>query len=145
MLTLRQWQPPNRGFSRPAPRRCDPGRAALVPAGVLEIYEEKDTRKSDSPLTKFVKDLLGLDHLDALIEGVHDAGDVRRLRGSLPAYWEVREIIPRLQNEIRTDTKIAELSVQTGSTLTNIDAVERAVYFNFCFDGVGEVFVPFSI
>src|ERR1700730_16094707 len=102
-MRLRQCQPPNRGFTRPAPsRRCDPGRAALVPAGLLEIYEEKDTRKSDSPLTKFVKDLLGLDHLDALIEGVHDAGDVRRLRGSLPAYWEVREIIPRLQNEIRT-------------------------------------------
>lgn len=76
---------------------------ALATLGrLLEIYEDKDTRRSDSPLTKFVKDLLGLDHLDALIDGLHDAGDVRRLRGSLPAYWEIREAIPSLDKAIAT-------------------------------------------
>src|ERR1700730_17418834 len=104
-MRLRQCQPPNRGFTRPAPsRRCDPGRAALVPAGLLEIYEDKDTRKSDSPLTKFVKDLLGLDHLDALIEGLHDAGNVRRLRESVPLYWDARETIPTLEKDINRDS-----------------------------------------
>jgi exonuclease SbcC len=81
--------------------RCYLAQATL--GRLLEIYEDKDTRRSDSPLTKFVKDLLGLDHLDALIEGLHDAGDVRRLRGTLPAYWEVRETIPSLEKEIATD------------------------------------------
>lgn len=81
--------------------RCYLAQATL--GRLLEIYEDKDTRKSDSPLTKFVKDLLGLDHLDALIEGLHDAGDVRRLRGTLPEYWEVRETIPALENKISSD------------------------------------------
>ncbi len=82
--------------------RCYLAQATL--GRLLEIYEDKDTRKSDSPLTKFVKDLLGLDHLDALIEGLHDAGDVRRLRDTVPAYWEARENIPALENEINTST-----------------------------------------
>lgn len=81
--------------------RCYLAQATL--GRLLEIYEDKDTRRSDSPLTKFVKDLLGLDHLDALIDGLHDAGDVRRLRGSLPAYWEVRETIPSLEKAIATE------------------------------------------
>lgn len=81
--------------------RCYLAQATL--GRLLEIYEDKDTRRSDSPLTKFVKDLLGLDHLDALIDGLHDAGDVRRLRGSLPAYWEVREAIPSLDKTIATE------------------------------------------
>jgi len=64
-------------------------------------------------LTKFVKDLLGLDHLDALIEGLHDAGDVRRLRNTLPVYWEIRENIPTLQMDIDTDrTEHARLDVE---------------------------------
>jgi DNA repair protein SbcC/Rad50 len=82
--------------------RCYLAQATL--GRLLEIYEDKDTRKSDSPLTKFVKDLLGLDHLDALIEGLHDAGDVRRLRDTVPAYWEARENIPTLESEINAST-----------------------------------------
>jgi len=50
---------------------------AQATRSMLEILEDKDARKSDSPLTKFSR-LLGLDHLDALIEGLHDRGDVRR-------------------------------------------------------------------
>lgn len=91
--------------------RCYLAQATL--GRLLEIYEDKDTRKSDSPLTKFVKDLLGLDHLDALIEGLYDAGDVRRLRSTLPAYWEIRENIPRLEKDIGTDkTEQARLDVE---------------------------------
>jgi len=44
-----------------------------------------------------VKDLLRLDHLDALIDGLHAAGDVRRFKGVAPLYWDARETIPRLQ------------------------------------------------
>jgi exonuclease SbcC len=81
--------------------RCYLAQATL--GRLLEIYEDRDTRKSDSPLTKFVKDLLGLDYLDALVDGLHDVGDVRRLRGTLPAYWEVRESIATLEKDINTD------------------------------------------
>lgn len=65
-------------LSRFYSERCYLAQSAL--GRLLEIYQHKDTRQSDSPLTQFVKDLLGLDQLDALIDGLHDAGDVRRLR-----------------------------------------------------------------
>ena len=60
---------------------------------LLELYQTSDARKSDSPLTEFVKDILGLDQLDALIDGLHDAGDIRRLRKPVPLYAEVRDDI----------------------------------------------------
>jgi DNA repair protein SbcC/Rad50 len=67
---------------------------------LLEIYEATDARSTDSPLTRFVKDLLRFNHLDALIDGLHDAGDVRRFRSTVPQYWETRENIPALQKQL---------------------------------------------
>ncbi|TIT96293.1 MAG: hypothetical protein E5W55_11435, partial [Mesorhizobium sp.] len=61
---------------------------------LLELYQDSPKR-TDSALTKFVKDLLGLDHFDAIIDGLHDAGDVRRLRSGVPAYAETRDAIPQ--------------------------------------------------
>lgn len=83
--------------------RCYLAQSTL--ARLLEIYQHKDARLTDSPLTKFVKDLLGLDRLDALVEGLHDAGDVRRLRTGAPRYWDVRDAIPKLDGEIARLTK----------------------------------------
>jgi len=80
---------------------------------LLEIYEHKDTRKADSPLTKFVKDLLGLDHLDALIDGLHDSGDVRRVRSSVPLFGEVQERIPLLEKEIIEKRKYLDINVSS--------------------------------
>ncbi|WP_050522117.1 AAA family ATPase [Pseudorhodobacter wandonensis] len=57
---------------------------------LLEIYEHQDSRRTDSPLTRFVKELLGLEALDALIDGLHASGDVRRLREPAPRYWFAR-------------------------------------------------------
>lgn len=85
--------------------RCYLSQATL--GRLLEVYQVKDTRRSDSPLTKFVKDLLGLDRLDALIEGLHDSGDVRRFRTTVPTFWEVREAIPDVEKRLRQD--VAEL------------------------------------
>ncbi len=85
-------------MSRFYSERCFLAQATL--GRLLELYEDKDARKSDSRLTKFVKDLLGLDHLDALIDGLHDAGDVRRLRTTVPAFWEARENIPALSRDL---------------------------------------------
>src|SRR5690606_15864334 len=44
--------------------------------------------------------LLGLDALDALIDGLHDAGDVRRLRGNAVSFWDMREQLPSLDDEL---------------------------------------------
>jgi exonuclease SbcC len=85
-------------FSRFFGERCYLAQSTL--ARLLEIYQHKDARLTESPLTKFVKDLLGLDQLDALVDGLHDAGDVRRLRTGAPLYWDLRDAIPKLEGEI---------------------------------------------
>lgn len=57
---------------------------------LLEIYQHADPQK-DSPLTRFVKDLLGLDYLDALIEGLHDAEDIRRTKNLVSEFRAAEE------------------------------------------------------
>ncbi|MGX5844966.1 AAA family ATPase [Mesorhizobium sp. ArgA1] len=86
---------------------------------LLELYQDS-VKRSDSALTKFVKDLLGLDHLDAIIDGLHDAGDVRRLRSGVPGYGETRDSIPQVEGERdrldaeleKTDIRIRQLEEQ---------------------------------
>lgn len=95
---------------------------------LLELYQDKDTRKSDSPLTRFVKDLLGLDHLDSVIDGLYDAGDVRRFRSTVPLYGETKESIPvvekqisQLQSQLKTlDDEVARLLAVNQERLTSL-------------------------
>ena len=68
---------------------------------LLDIYQNQDTRNSSSPLTLFVKDLLGLDALESLIDGLHDAGDIRRVRNSVPAYSDVENDIAATERKLR--------------------------------------------
>ncbi|WP_238226808.1 AAA family ATPase [Methylorubrum aminovorans] len=65
---------------------------------LLEIYQHTE-RKSQSPLTRFVKELLGLDRMEAIINGLGSAGHISRLKGPVPAYGKVREDIP-LQEKV---------------------------------------------
>lgn len=65
---------------------------------LLEFYEDKSV--NGTALTRFVKELLGLDALDALIAGLYDAGDVRRLRGHAVSFWDMREQLPSLDDEL---------------------------------------------
>jgi exonuclease SbcC len=51
---------------------------------LLEIYQGDG--KAESQLTRFVNDLLGLDELEALLEGTHQLTDKRRLRKLLPEF-----------------------------------------------------------
>lgn len=69
-------------------------------ARLLEIYEQSDARKTASPLTRFVNDLLGLDQLDALVEGLHPARDKRRLVKSLPLYGETSDEVDDREREV---------------------------------------------
>jgi exonuclease SbcC len=84
---------------------------------LLEIYQHAD-KKSASPLTKFVKDLLGLDRMEALIGGLHSAGNIARLKAPVSAYGEIRDQISedvaqlqQLRNEMAQD----EAALQTGT------------------------------
>jgi exonuclease SbcC len=67
--------------------RCYLAQATL--GKLLEIYQGQDAQSSSSPLTLFVKELLGLDVFEFIVDGLHDAGDVRRIRNTVPAYSEV--------------------------------------------------------
>jgi DNA repair protein SbcC/Rad50 len=70
---------------------------------LLEIYQFQESKKSDSALTRFVKDLLRLDHLDALIDGLRPAGNVRRFKELAPHFWGARETIPQLESRIEAN------------------------------------------
>jgi exonuclease SbcC len=67
---------------------------------LLDIYQDPTSRDvSNTPLTRFVKDLLGLDQLEALIDGVHDAGDRRRMVKLSPEYDRTEALLTRLKAE----------------------------------------------
>jgi DNA repair protein SbcC/Rad50 len=65
--------------------RCYLAQASL--GQLLEIYQSASPRE-ESALTRFVKELLRLDVLDALIDGLYPAGDVRNTRRLSPAYMD---------------------------------------------------------
>jgi len=89
--------------------RCYLAQSTL--ARLLELYEDKAA--NGTALTRFVKELLGLDALDALIDGLHDAGDVRRLRGHAVSYWDMREQLPSLDDELnRVAKELAAAEIQ---------------------------------
>lgn len=85
---------------------------------LLEIYQHAD-KKTDSPLTRFVKELLGLDRMEALIGGLHTAGNIARLKGPVPGYNEIRDRIQLDEAEART------LTSQAGEAATIIKTLEN--------------------
>jgi len=66
---------------------------------LLEIYDDQKTNTT-SPLTSFVKELLGLDPLDALVDGLHPAFNVARIRNLVPGYRQLESLRASLQKEI---------------------------------------------
>ncbi|MCD1267022.1 hypothetical protein B5M44_24390 [Shinella sumterensis] len=119
-------------LSRFYSERCFLAQSSL--GRLLELYQDSPKR-TDSALTKFVKDLLRLDHLDSIIDGLHDAGDVRRLRSGVPDYAETRDAVPQLEKEIARlrselaaiDARMEELfklNSERSSRLAIIDPVQ---------------------
>lgn len=103
----------NPDLSRFYSERCFLAQSSL--GRLLELYQDSPKR-TDSALTRFVKDLLRLDHLDAIIDGLHDAGDVRRLRSGVPDYAETRDAIPQLEKEVeRLRSELAALDARIGA------------------------------
>lgn len=103
--------------------RCYLDQASL--GRLLEIYQHSDKNR-ESSLTRFVDELLGLDDLDALISGLVDVTDVRRIRklvdeyasataesDSLDATLKAAGARQRvLNNEIADSIKVVELMLQ---------------------------------
>jgi len=81
--------------------RCYLSQATL--GRLLEIYEAPDGKSGPTALQRFVKDLLGLDRLDALTDGLRTAGNVLRLREPVPQYAAAKDEIPRLRDRLRAD------------------------------------------
>lgn len=99
--------------------RCYLSQATL--GRLLELYQHQAS-KSDSPLTRFVKDLLGLDRLESLISGLHPTGDVRRLRTAVPTFWAAREEIPKLEAEL------ARLQTEKIDTQSSIESLRASIF-----------------
>lgn len=87
---------------------------------LLEIYQHAGKR-SDSPLTRFVKELLGLDRMEALIGGLHTAGNIARLKVPVPAYSEVRDAISK------KEAKIHEVTAQQAEAAASVGMQEEVL------------------
>jgi len=87
---------------------------------LLQIYQDSSSRM-DSPLAKFVGDLLGLDRLDALEGGLQALKDVRNIRKSSEKWAEVEAEVDRhngncenksgfrVETQKKIDTQLLEL------------------------------------
>ncbi len=67
---------------------------------LLDIYEQR-SGKADDALTRFVRDLIGLDRFDSLLAGIHHTRHLARFRRALPVYAEVEREIGRNERELR--------------------------------------------
>lgn len=96
---------------------------------LLEIYQHSE-KKTASPLTRFVKELLGLDRMEALIGGLHSAGNISRLKVPVPSYQDTRDDIlvsekaigDLADQQIEADAMIATLDRQLRDSLVAVDA-----------------------
>lgn len=71
---------------------------------LLEIYNERKT-STNSPLTQFVKELLGLDPLDALTDGLFPAFNVTRIRNLVPEYRRIEALQGSTTKEVDRATQ----------------------------------------
>lgn len=100
---------------------------------LLEIYEDNEPDQ-ESALTRFVNDVLGLDSLGALIEGLHDARDIRNTRHLVPEIAALeREIAATARDEkakranadnLRGELEAVDLQVGTELSRLNVDATQ---------------------
>ncbi|SLN70805.1 chromosome segregation protein [Roseovarius albus] len=116
--------------------RCFLPQSAL--GRLLEIYDDKGAT-TNSPLTLFVKELLGLDPLDALVDGLRPAFHIGRLRNLTPSYRRIEELKASLVSELEvTDEKIrhfeAEMTILKTSLTEEIAVILPGKTIDF--DGV---------
>lgn len=79
--------------------RCHLPQAVL--GRLLDIYDHKKT--ANSRLTEFVKELLRLDSLDALVDGLDHAFNVTRIRKLAPAYRQLEDAREMLDRQLERE------------------------------------------
>jgi exonuclease SbcC len=88
---------------------------------LLEIYDDLQTNTT-SPLTQFVKELLGLDPLDSLVDGLNPARHVARVRNLVPEYRRFESLLTSLREEIkRNDQAISNKASALGLRIAEIN------------------------
>ena len=69
---------------------------------LLDIYQSPTSRDpTNTPLTNFVKNLLGLDQLESLIDGLHPAGDKRRMAKLSSDFDRADNLQIRVESQLR--------------------------------------------
>jgi exonuclease SbcC len=102
--------------------RCFLPQASL--SRLLEIYQYASARE-DSPLTRFVKDLLVLDSLEALIDGLHPAGDIRNTRRLVKEYGDTEGRLEAIKGQLAR--RRAELAETTNEAARSQAAILKAL------------------
>ncbi|RHW25396.1 hypothetical protein D0Z08_19400 [Nocardioides immobilis] len=102
--------------------RCFLPQATL--SRLFEVYAPKDARDADTPLIRFVKEVLGLDALDALIDGLHPAGDIRRIRNLSRGWQGAEDRRDALERTLRNALQVQSTAQSRADALT-ADLVAR--------------------
>ena len=85
---------------------------------LLELYQDASIDESTSQLTRFVKDLLGLDRLDALVGGLTPAFHVARVRNLVPEYRRLENLLSSVRQEIQTSSLNLQIRYLAMQSLT---------------------------
>ena len=90
---------------------------------LLQIYQESGS-EADSPLAKFVGDLLGLDRLDAIEVGLKPLADVRNVRRIVEGWLEAENEKTRLDTLLEDQRGIrAEVATTIGDAIKELSGV----------------------
>lgn len=102
--------------------RCFLPQATL--SRLFEVYAPRDTRGTDTPLIRFVKEVLGLDALDALIDGLYAAGDIRRIQKLSRGWQSAEDRRDALERRLRNAVEV-QLAAQSRVDALTADLVAR--------------------
>jgi exonuclease SbcC len=67
---------------------------------LLENYQASSTEEPEQPLVRFIRELLGLDLLENITAGLHEAANITRIEKSVPALSRLRQEDRILQEKI---------------------------------------------
>lgn len=105
--------------------RCYLPQAAL--GRLLEIYDDQKTGTT-SPLTLFVKELLGLDPLDAVVDGLDPALNVTRVRKLVPDFRRLEALRASVGDDLgRIDVALDEAEKAAGARLSQLNEILSSI------------------